>query len=107
MMQKFRICAGAVKVWSAKLLMGISWYRSGWSLPAYLGNAVSTQSRASAVPYARKYGSAVEDVAAFCGEPRVQRGAQANPQHPAVRNAAAEHSGRNQGRNRRTHRFGQ
>jgi len=24
MMQKFRICAGAVKVWSAKLLMGIS-----------------------------------------------------------------------------------
>jgi hypothetical protein len=24
-MQKFRICAGAVKVWSAKLLMGISW----------------------------------------------------------------------------------
>ncbi len=29
MMQKFRICAGAVKVWSAKLLMGISWYRCG------------------------------------------------------------------------------
>jgi PemK-like, MazF-like toxin of type II toxin-antitoxin system len=26
MMQKFRICAGAVKVWSAKLLMGISWW---------------------------------------------------------------------------------
>jgi hypothetical protein len=25
MMQKFRIRAGAVKVWSAKLLMGISW----------------------------------------------------------------------------------
>jgi hypothetical protein len=25
MMQKFRICAGAVKVLSAKLLMGISW----------------------------------------------------------------------------------
>jgi hypothetical protein len=25
MMQKFLICAGAVKVWSAKLLMGISW----------------------------------------------------------------------------------
>jgi len=25
MMQKFRICPGAVKVWSAKLLMGISW----------------------------------------------------------------------------------
>jgi hypothetical protein len=25
MMQKFRICAGAVKVWSAKLVMGISW----------------------------------------------------------------------------------
>ncbi len=25
MMQKFRICAGAVNVWSAKLLMGISW----------------------------------------------------------------------------------
>jgi len=25
MMQKFRIWAGAVKVWSAKLLMGISW----------------------------------------------------------------------------------
>jgi len=25
MMQKFRICAGDVKVWSAKLLMGISW----------------------------------------------------------------------------------
>jgi hypothetical protein len=24
-MQKFRICAGAVKVSSAKLLMGISW----------------------------------------------------------------------------------
>jgi hypothetical protein len=24
MMQKFRICAGAVKVWSAKLLMGVS-----------------------------------------------------------------------------------
>jgi hypothetical protein len=24
-MQKFRICAGAVKVWSAKLLMGVSW----------------------------------------------------------------------------------
>jgi len=25
-MQKFRICAGAVKVLSAKLLMGISWW---------------------------------------------------------------------------------
>jgi len=25
MMQKFRICAGAVNVWSAKLVMGISW----------------------------------------------------------------------------------
>jgi len=25
MMQKFLICAGAVNVWSAKLLMGISW----------------------------------------------------------------------------------
>jgi hypothetical protein len=25
MMQKFRICAGAVNVLSAKLLMGISW----------------------------------------------------------------------------------
>jgi len=29
MMQKFRICAGAVKVWSAKLLMGISWSTCG------------------------------------------------------------------------------
>jgi hypothetical protein len=26
MMQKFRICAGGVKVLSAKLLMGISWF---------------------------------------------------------------------------------
>ncbi|KAA0094647.1 hypothetical protein CIW49_24125 [Mycolicibacterium sp. P1-18] len=26
MMQKFRICAGAVNVLSAKLLMGISWW---------------------------------------------------------------------------------
>jgi hypothetical protein len=30
MMQKFRICAGAVKVWSAKLLMGISWWDGLW-----------------------------------------------------------------------------
>jgi hypothetical protein len=32
MMQKFRICAGAVKVWSAKLLMGnllVGWYFEG------------------------------------------------------------------------------
>jgi hypothetical protein len=29
MMQKFRICAGAVKVLSARLLMGISWSDEG------------------------------------------------------------------------------
>jgi hypothetical protein len=29
MMQKLRICAGAVNVLSAKLLMGISWW-AGW-----------------------------------------------------------------------------
>jgi hypothetical protein len=38
MMQKFRICAGAVNVLSAKLLMGISWWggaRAGVD-PCYL-----------------------------------------------------------------------
>src|SRR6476661_6705852 len=95
MMEKFRICAGAVKVWSARLLMGISWYRSGWSLrraglrvsPAYRGRAVSTQSRAPAVPYARKHGSAVEDVSTAyrrCRESDVQRGTQAHPHYPEV-----------------------
>jgi hypothetical protein len=34
MMQKFRICAGAVKVWSAKLLMGISWLTGGQAADA-------------------------------------------------------------------------
>ncbi|WP_264016365.1 hypothetical protein, partial [Mycobacterium heckeshornense] len=37
MMQKFRICAGAVKVWSAKLLMGILTFLAGWSLPLAVG----------------------------------------------------------------------
>ena len=64
MMQKFRICAGAVKVWSAKLLMGISWRgpdgRSRAPLrgprvpPAYRGKAVSTQSRAPVRPLCSK-----------------------------------------------------
>jgi len=31
MMQKFLICAGAVKVWSAKLLMGISCSTCGYA----------------------------------------------------------------------------
>jgi hypothetical protein len=34
MMEKFRICAGAVKVWSAKLLMGISWSMGGQAADA-------------------------------------------------------------------------
>jgi hypothetical protein len=44
-MQKFRICAGAVKVWSAKLLMGISWRSGVLALPAYRGMAAAAQSR--------------------------------------------------------------
>ena len=51
MMQKFRICAGAVKVWSAKLLMGISWSDGSCALPGYRGEAVSTQSLGAGVTY--------------------------------------------------------
>src|SRR6202022_4256323 len=51
MMQKFRICAGAVKVWSAKLLMGISWSDGSCALPGYRGEAVSTQSCYAGVTY--------------------------------------------------------
>jgi hypothetical protein len=51
MMQKFRICAGAVKVLSAKLLMGISWSDGACALPGYRGQAVSTQSRGAGVTY--------------------------------------------------------
>src|ERR1700754_1438856 len=51
MMQKFRICAGAVKVWSAKLLMGISWSDGSCALPGYRGEAVSTQSPDAGVTY--------------------------------------------------------
>src|SRR5215216_1188201 len=107
MMQKFRICAGAVKVLSAKLLMGISWSDGPYRLPGYRAEPLPTQSRRGTVPYARKHGVAVEDVPALRGESGVQRGAQVHPQHPAVRNAAAEHPGRDQGRTRRTHRFRQ
>lgn len=41
MMQKFRICAGAVKVWSAKLLMGISW----WTGPARYVQGIGASAR--------------------------------------------------------------
>src|SRR5712675_1155277 len=51
MMQKFRICAGAVNVLSAKLLMGISWSGGACALPGYRGQAVSTQSRDAGVTY--------------------------------------------------------
>jgi PemK-like, MazF-like toxin of type II toxin-antitoxin system len=48
MMQKFRICAGAVNVLSAKLLMGISWsggaHAKAWALPAYRATDSTTQS---------------------------------------------------------------
>src|SRR5882757_5461665 len=48
MMQKFRICAGAVNVLSAKLLMGISWsggaHAKAWALPGYRATDATTQS---------------------------------------------------------------
>jgi hypothetical protein len=35
MMQKFRICAGAVNVWSAKLLIGFLLVEARYVAPAY------------------------------------------------------------------------
>src|ERR1700760_376832 len=107
MMQKFRIRAGAVNVWSAKLLMKISWARSEGRSPGYLREAFGTQSRPRAVPYAREYGTAVEDVPAFSrchGEPRVQRGAQVHPDHSEFGHAAGCHPAEHQVRHRRHHR---
>src|SRR6478609_250785 len=104
MMQKFRICAGAVKVLSAKLLMGISWWTGEYALPGYRARAVATQSRALAVPYARKYGSAVEDVSALRGEPCLQRGTEVHPPTAAVRRRDAQHPAGHQVRYRRHHR---
>ena len=40
MMQKFRICAGGVKVLSAKLLMGISWTEGAWGAGAAVRRCV-------------------------------------------------------------------
>src|ERR1700676_145759 len=93
MMQKFRICAGAVKVWSAKLLMGISWWDGSCVLPGYRGGRPSTQALEVSLAYAWEHGSAVEDVSALRGEPGVQRGAEVHPstaaiRHPAARNPA-------------------
>src|SRR6516165_1087327 len=71
MMQKFRICAGGVKVWSAKLLMGSSWSgglrASSVSVPGGQGRIATCDSRLCC-----EYGVcpeiAVEDVPAFRGE---------------------------------------
>src|SRR3979490_1649735 len=89
MMQKFRICAGAVKVWSAKLLMGISWWDGSCALPGYRGARPSTQSWDVTFTYAREHGSAVEDVSALRGEPGVQRGTEVHPSTAAIRHPAA------------------
>jgi len=53
MMQKFRICAGAVKVWSAKLLMGISCYRCGWCIQRIEGRPFGHNRARSGFTYAR------------------------------------------------------
>src|SRR6185437_12437307 len=98
MMQKFRICAGAVKVLSAKLLMGISWSTSNVrgaarpftggsrACPAYLCRVVETYLDTVAAGCSRlccEYGLcpeiAVEDVPAVCRESGVQRGPAAGP----------------------------
>src|SRR5437660_7009062 len=94
MMQKCRICAGAVKVLSAKLLMGISWSApargrlSGGLLvrQGYLGAVAGTylDRFAPGRPcLCCEYGVwreiAVEDVSAVRGEPGVQRRSAARP----------------------------
>src|SRR3981081_296459 len=104
MMQKFRICAGAVKVLSAKLLMGISWSDGHCALPGYRGEALSTQSRDAGVIYARKHGSAVEDVSALRGESGVQRGTEIHPSAAAIRHRGARHPTGHQARSGRAHR---
>ena len=58
MMQKFRICAGAVKVWSAKLLMGISWsgFVEGRLGPSRVStDHLATQSRGPTVTMLRPW----------------------------------------------------
>src|SRR6202795_4094860 len=75
MMQKFRICAGGVKVLSAKLLMGISW-TGGLRV-----SSVSVQPTWEPIALARSRlccehgvcpGIAVEDVPALRREPGLQ-----------------------------------
>ncbi len=56
-MQKFRICAGGVKVLSAKLLMGISWSSGLRVCPAYPCKAAGTQSRFPVRVYAANMAS--------------------------------------------------
>ncbi len=92
MMQKFRICAGAVNVLSAKLLMGISW--SGRdrvsSQGIDSGPRCDTIGRAAALAMLGGYGVAVEGVPEVRGEPGVQRGPEAHP--PAARPRARSSS---------------
>ena len=65
MMQKFRICAGAVKVLSAKLLMGISWWgRVSGPVPGYRGRAPTDTIARGLIRLCCEHGVAVEDVSA-------------------------------------------
>src|ERR1700731_5182296 len=79
MMQKFRICAGGVKVLSAKLLMGISWRAVRGVSPAYPRTGSGTQLARLCCEYGVCPEIAVEDVSAVCGEPGLQRGSAAGP----------------------------
>src|ERR1700704_5410086 len=104
MMEKFRICAGAVKVWSAKLLMGISWSDGLCVPPGYRDGAFPTQSWDATFTYAAEHGVAVEEVSAFRREPGVQRDAEVHSWAAEVRDAATWHSAGHQvrpGRDRR------
>src|SRR5215471_11140326 len=79
MMQKFRICAGGVKVLSAKLLMGISWRGGSRVCPAYLRRASGTQLARLCCEYGVVPEIPVEDVSALRGEPGFRSGPAAGP----------------------------
>jgi hypothetical protein len=92
MMQKFRICAGAVKVWSAKLLMGISWSAvgAGAQPSGYRPATAATQSRP--FPRHRHAGECVPAVGAqtfvtvrAARGPAAEEPLAARPAGPAVR----------------------
>src|SRR5689334_15463407 len=90
MMQKFRICAGAVKVLSAKLLMGISWSTGGSVVrQGYPRVAIRTQLARLCCEYGVCPEIAMEDVSALRGEPGLRPCSAAGPASAELASRAA------------------